>query len=40
MLGGLIIGRIGVISCSETNLRRSLTIALRYSVVRKQFGNL
>lgn len=37
-LAGLIRGRFCVILGSEVNLRNSLTIALRYSALRKQFG--
>jgi acyl-CoA oxidase len=38
MMAGLIRGRFAVISGSEINARICLTIALRYSATRKQFG--
>ena len=38
VLGGLIRGRLAVVSDSEINSRLCLTIALRYAAVRKQFG--
>ena len=38
MMGGLLRGRIIVVQSSEILLRNALTIALRYSAVRKQFG--
>jgi acyl-CoA oxidase len=38
MMAGLIRGRFSVVSGSEINARTCLTIALRYAVVRKQFG--
>lgn len=37
-LAGLIRGRLGVLIGSTANLRNALTIALRYSAVRRQFG--
>jgi acyl-CoA oxidase len=38
MLAGLHRGRMGVLIQSQTNLQNSLTIALRYAAIRKQFG--
>ncbi|CAG9331791.1 unnamed protein product [Blepharisma stoltei] len=38
MLGGLIRGRTAVVIGSEQNMRHALTIALRFSAIRKQFG--
>ena len=39
MMAGLIRGRFSVVSGSEINARTCLTIALRYAVVRRQFGS-
>lgn len=39
MLGGLIRGRMAVVWGSEINLRNAMTVAIRYSAVRKQFGS-
>lgn len=38
MLGGLLRGRTGVLMSSCANLRNALTIAIRCSAVRRQFG--
>lgn len=38
MLSGLFGGRLGLISCAELAARNALTIAIRYSAIRKQFG--
>lgn len=38
MIAGLVGGRIAVISGTEENMRNGLTIALRFSAVRKQFS--
>ena len=38
MLGGLIRGRLAVVSGTECNLKSGLAIALRYSALRKQFS--
>ena len=38
MLSSLIRGRTSVSSCSEVNLKHSLTIAIRWAAIRKQFG--
>lgn len=40
MLGGLLRGRLIVVQSSELTLRNALTIALRYSALRKQFSLL
>ena len=39
MFGGIIRGRLAVISGCECNLKCGLAIAMRYSVLRKQFSN-
>ncbi|XP_059820871.1 peroxisomal acyl-coenzyme A oxidase 3 isoform X1 [Hypanus sabinus] len=36
--GGLSFGRVGVMGIAVTHLKLSLTIAIRYSAVRRQFG--
>mmetsp|Transcript_8659 Transcript_8659/g.8643 ORF Transcript_8659/g.8643 Transcript_8659/m.8643 type:complete len:546 (+) Transcript_8659:16-1653(+) len=38
MLGGLIRGRIAVVNGSEVCMRHSLTIALRFAAIKKQFS--
>ena len=38
MLAGLCRGRIGILWGTESNLRNSLTAAIRYAAVRRQFG--
>ena len=37
-LGALSGGRVGITSMATTNLKSALTIAIRYSCVRRQFG--
>lgn len=37
-LGALSAGRIGIITLAQTYLAKALTISIRYSAVRKQFG--
>lgn len=37
-LGNLSVGRVGIIGFGVVHLRKALTIAVRYSAVRKQFG--
>lgn len=37
-LGNLSVGRVGIIGFGVVHLKKSLTIAVRYSAVRKQFG--
>ncbi|KAK7082183.1 acyl-Coenzyme A oxidase, partial [Halocaridina rubra] len=37
-LGNLSVGRVGIIGFGVVHLRKALTIAIRYSAVRKQFG--
>ena len=38
MLSGLTGARAGILGSTEVNMRNALTIAIRYSAVRKQFG--
>ena len=37
-LGALSAGRVGIASMCTTNLIKAITIAIRYSAVRRQFG--
>ena len=37
-LGNLSAGRVGIIGFGSANMAKALTIAIRYSAVRKQFG--
>ena len=37
-MGALSAGRVGITSMNATNLKNAITISIRYSAVRRQFG--